>query len=189
MPYVERKVMPADVSILEVAGGLKLNGSKETEYLTVVMCLRLLWDNIYDYWAKAASDQGLTVTEEQVLWVIWLFDSSTVSDVARRLHRDKGTISKCIYSLEENGLVVRKAGIDRRSYTFELTEEGNRIRKSLGSAHRTHSVFREAFAKLTTEEQETLLRLLMKLSADIEGEAYLSRLVKALKMIGEALQE
>ncbi|MGB4616387.1 MAG: winged helix DNA-binding protein [Limnochordia bacterium] len=166
-----------------------MNCSKETEYLTAVFCLRLLWDNIYEYWNKAAADQGLTVTEELVLWVISLYDSSTVSDVAARLHRDKGTISKCIYSLEESGLIVRKAGTDRRSYTFELTEEGERIKKILGSSHRLHSVFREAFAGLSGAEQETLLMLLTKLTAEIEGEAYLARLKQSMKKIAEAMQE
>lgn len=166
-----------------------MTGSEDSRYLTVVFCLRLLWDNIYDSWSKAAADQGLTVTEEQVLWAIWLFDSSTVSDVAMRLRRDKGTISKCLYSLEENGLIVRRAGVDRRSFTFELTEEGNQVRQRLGSRHRACSGFREVYAKLTAEEQETLLKLLLKLASGVEGEIHLARLVEALAIVGNAFQD
>ncbi|HHT37522.1 MAG: MarR family winged helix-turn-helix transcriptional regulator [Candidatus Wallacebacter cryptica] len=166
-----------------------MDDSKETRYLTVVFCLRLLWDSIYESWTKAAADQGLTVTEEMVLWAVWLSDSSTVSDVASRLQRDKGTISKCIYSLEENGLIIRKAGSDRRSFTFELSEEGHKIRKSLGGAHRLHSVFLTAFRSLPDGEQKTLFDLLLKLVSKLEGEDYVSKMTKSLTLIDEVLKQ
>ena len=86
-------------------------------YITTAYCLRLLWDRIYEGWSKSASDQGVTVTEEQVLWAIWLMGCGTVTEVARRLRRDKGTISKCVYSLEESGLIIRKAGFQTAALT------------------------------------------------------------------------
>jgi len=111
----------------------------EARYITTAYCLRLLWDRIYEGWSKSASDQGVAVTEEQVLWAIWLMGCGTVTEVARRLRRDKGTISKCVYSLEESGLIIRKAGPDRRSYVFELSPEGDRVRLGLAKAHGRHS--------------------------------------------------
>lgn len=159
----------------------------ESLYVTTVFCLRLLWDTIYDGWAKISSDMGLTVTEEQVLWAIWLFDSSTVTEVASRLQRDKGTISKCIYSLEESGLVLRKAGVDRRSYEFKITEEGEKLRQRLSVAHGCSSPVSQAFAKLTDAEQKMFLSLVAKLSQHIEGEAYVSEVIHHLARVDAAI--
>lgn len=159
--------------------------SKDSLYIATVFGLRLLWDSIYDDWSKSSADKGLTVTEEQVLWAIWLFDSSTVTEVASRLQRDKGTISKSIYSLEENGLIVREAGVDRRSYEFKITPEGEKLRRELGPAKNHISLFFRAFHKLTETEQRTFLDITLKLAKHIEGEAYVNEAIHHLERIAE----
>ena len=159
---------------------------KENLYFAVVFCLRLLWDEIYDTWTKVSGDMGLTVTEEQILWVVWLFRSSTLTDIARRLRRDKGTISKSMYSLEENGLVVRKVGQDRRTFEFEITKEGALLCQELINAHGTDWGFTKAFRSLAQEEQKVFVELILKLTRDIEGDRYVSELVRRLGRIGES---
>ena len=161
----------------------------EARYITTAYCLRLLWDRIYEGWSKSASDQGVTVTEEQALRAIWLMGCGTVTEVARRLRRDKGTISKCVYSLEESGLIIRKAGPARRSYVFELSPEGDRVRLGLAKAHGRHSVVYRALATLDEEEQEALLRIILKVLADVEGETYMENVVRALSAIGRVSRE
>lgn len=154
-------------------------------YITTVFALRLLWDSIYDAWSKGCSDRGITITEEQVLWAIWLLDSSTVTGVASVLRRDKGTISKSIYSLEENGIVVREPGIDRRSYVFRLSTKGNELRKSLSVAHGSNSAFSEALTTLSEDEQHAFIETVLKLAHYIEGETYVHRIVNSLTKVVE----
>lgn len=157
---------------------------KESQYFMTVMCLRFIWDSIYGDWSKVSSDNGLTVTEEQALWVIWLFGSSTVTEVASRLLRDKGTISKSIYALEENGLIIRKAGIDRRSYEFTTTPVGDQVLKKLRAQHGHKSTFSKALAQLTEVEQRTLFTIVIKLAQHIEGENFINQALAQILRIG-----
>lgn len=106
------------------------------DYVTIC-CLRLLWDEIYDNWVKVAQDAGLTVTEEQILLAIWLSEESTVTEVAFLLQRDKGTVSKGVYSLERNGLVERKTG--QRSSLFAVYTDGDGTSCSVGISRETQS--------------------------------------------------
>ncbi|HHY10287.1 MAG TPA: winged helix-turn-helix transcriptional regulator [Firmicutes bacterium] len=166
-----------------------MNVPRKSRYVTTVFCLRLLWDSIYDDWTKVTSDVGITVTEEQILWVIWLFDSCTVTEAARYLKRDKGTVSKCIYSLEESGLIFRQPGIDRRSYAFKITDEGERMRQNLERNHGISSVFARALNNLNEKEQKEFLSLLLKITEQIEGKSYTSLLVQSLARIKSALED
>ncbi|NLJ74087.1 MAG: winged helix DNA-binding protein [Firmicutes bacterium] len=159
---------------------------RENLYFVTVFCLRLLWDEIYDAWTKVSGDLGLTVTEEQILWVVWLFSSSTLTDIARRLRRDKGTISKGIFSLEESGLVIRKVGEDRRTFEFEITKEGQMLCQALARAHGKDSEFFRAFQGFTQEEQEYFADLILRLARDIEGDHYAAELIKHIGRIGES---
>src|SRR5690554_5661737 len=99
------------------------NPRNSLDFLTIC-CLRLLWDDIYENWMMVPQDAGLTVTEEQILLVLRLASASTVTEAAFILQRDKGTISKSIFSLERNGLVRRKVLEDRRYSEFTLTAKG-----------------------------------------------------------------
>ncbi|NLJ81254.1 MAG: winged helix-turn-helix transcriptional regulator [Firmicutes bacterium] len=156
---------------------------RASRYITTVFLLRLLWDTIHNDWSKSASNWGLTVTEEQVLWAVWLFDSCTVSEIARHLQRDKGTVSKCVFSLEENGLIVREPGADRRSYGFRITAEGNEIRENLASIHGSNCIFARGLRGLTEEEQKAFLDLLLKITKRIEGKPYTAFVVHNLSRI------
>jgi len=57
-----------------------------------------------------------------------------VTDVAQILQRDKGTISKSVYSLECQGLVTRGTGEDRRYSCFNLTEKGEKVRQEVAQS-------------------------------------------------------
>ena len=139
-----------------------------------ICCLRLLWDEIYDNWVKVAQDVGLTVTEEQILLAIWFFGESTVTEVASILQRDKGTVSKGVYSLERNGFVTRKTGQDRRYSEFTLTEMGEKVRLELVEKHVKGQglAFAQGFLNLDDEERIAFARTAAKLVRYAYGDNY-----------------
>lgn len=152
-------------------------------YISTVFFLRLLWNSIYTDWSKSSDDHGLTVTEETSLWVIWLLGSATITEIASGLQRDKGTISKAMFSLEENGFVEREAGVDRRSYEFRISPAGDVLRRNLERVHGRDSAFARAFSTLSEEERNSFARIAMKLAAGIEGETYARAAVQHLAKI------
>ena len=151
------------------------------DYVTIC-CLRLLWDEIYDNWVKVAQDAGLTVTEEQILLAIWLSEESTVTEVAFLLQRDKGTVSKGVYSLERNGLVERKTGQDRRYSQFTLTEMGHHVRSELAERHNQGQglAFAQGFLLLDEAERAAFTRTAFKLARYVYGDHYI-RNVKQMR--------
>lgn len=142
-----------------------------------VCCLRLLWDEIYDNWVEVAQDAGLTVTEEQILFVVSFAPESTVTEVAFILQRDKGTVSKSLYSLEKNGLVARRTYLDRRYSGFTLTERGAAVLQELKEVHiRGHGLaFAQGFLALNEDERTAFARTAFKLVKYVYGDDYVSK--------------
>lgn len=155
-----------------------MDNPRESLDFVTICCLRLLWDEIYDDWVKVAQDAGLTVTEEQILLAIWLFGESTVTEVSFILQRDKGTVSKGVYSLERNGLVARKTGQDRRYSDFTLTELGGKVQLELAEKHLQGQglAFAQGFLLLDEEEREAFARTAFKLTRYVYGDNYMENI-------------
>lgn len=153
------------------------NSRGSLDFLTIY-CLRLLWDEIYDNWVKVAQDAGLTVTEEQILLAIWLAEESTVTEVAFILQRDKGTVSKGVYSLERNGLVARKVGQDRRYSEFALTDIGEEVRLELVEKHGRGQrlAFAQGFLLLDEAERNAFTLTAFKLARYVYGDNYIENI-------------
>lgn len=173
------------------------NPRNSLDFVTIC-CLRLLWDDIYDNWMILAQDAGLTVTEEQILLVLWLARASTVTEVAFILQRDKGTISKSIFSLERNGLVVRQTLDDRRYSEFTLTEKGEEMSQELIQAHKKGRGmgFAQGFLALEEDERLAFVQTAFKLTRYIYGDNYVSTVHQlrnlpdeAKRLIGRLMEE
>src|ERR1700674_5494729 len=81
-------------------------------------------------------------------------------DLSRRLHYDPSNITSLADSLEERGLVERRADAsDRRFRMLALTPEGERVRASLEALLAQPPNFLD---RLTPAEQKQLLQLLAK---------------------------
>lgn len=81
-------------------------------------------------------------------------------ELARRLHYDPSNINALADSLEERGLVERRADAsDRRFRLLALTPEGERLRATLEARLAQPPLFLD---RLTPAEQKQLLSLLAK---------------------------
>jgi MarR family 2-MHQ and catechol resistance regulon transcriptional repressor len=86
-----------------------------------------------------------------------------VNEIGRKVLLTSGSMTVAVDRLEDKGLVERRAhGSDRRTKVVHLTEEG---RKLIARAFADHAADMErvASASLTTEERETLIRLLKQI--------------------------
>mgnify|MGYP000927228958 CR=1 FL=1 len=157
-----------------------MNNPRNSLDFVTVCCLRLLWDEIYGNLMEVAQDAGLTVTEEQILMAIWLSKESTVTEIAFIVQRDKGTVSKGVYSLELNGLVARKVGQDRRYAVFTLTEMGERVNEELLAKHGQGQglAFAQGFLNLNEEERDSFVHIAFKLVRYVYGDSYVSSICR-----------
>lgn len=98
----------------------------------------------------------------RVLYVIWLFEPITGSDLARNLHLSRQTVSNTLRVMESDGLISRTRGEqDARVMTIRLTPHG---RESLESALSAQFRLDEAFFEvLSLDEMQTLAGLLDRL--------------------------
>jgi DNA-binding MarR family transcriptional regulator len=87
----------------------------------------------------------------------------TQRELARLLHYDPSNITALADSLEERGLIERRADAsDRRFRLLALTPEGERLRASLEKRLAEPPQF---LSRLTPTEQKQLLQLLTKIFA------------------------
>jgi DNA-binding MarR family transcriptional regulator len=91
------------------------------------------------------------------------------TDLAEHVHLDLSTISRHLRSLEDSGLLERSPDPDdRRASLLSLTDEGSVVLER-ATAART-ALFASATATWTDSEVDELVRLLHRLSDDLENQ-------------------
>lgn len=97
------------------------------------------------------------------------FPGCGVQNIANGLGLTPPTVSVGVRKLEESGLVERKPDpMDGRSIQFFLTRRGQALQRQIQDSHRNK--FHRLLAGLTSQEQETLLKLLEKALNAAEAE-------------------
>lgn len=108
------------------------------------------------------SRHDLSVTEWRVMAVLARFEGLSAREVAERTAMDKVAVSRALARLVEAGRVHREThGGDKRRSVLSLTEAGWIMHDDIAPMARAHE--REVLAKLDTEEQQWLTRILDKL--------------------------
>jgi DNA-binding MarR family transcriptional regulator len=111
-----------------------------------------------DFTARAA-DCKLSLSQAKL--VRELAHPQSQRELARRLHYDPSNITALADSLEERGLLERRADrADRRFRLLGLTSNGERLRAALETSLSKPPAFLD---RLTATEQQELLRLLSRL--------------------------
>lgn len=111
---------------------------------------------------------ALTHMESKVLGYFQRHPRATQSDCARHSGRDKAQLARLITGLRERGLLGGEADeADRRNFRLSLTPAGEAIQQVLaGQARKLNA---EAVHGLSTEENQTLLALLMQVRRNLES--------------------
>jgi len=94
-----------------------------------------------------------------------------VRDLAHRLKRSAPTISVEVRDLERAGLVARRPHPkDKRSVQIFLTPKGDDLLRKVQTARR--ATFARLLSGLSSDERQTLLRLLKKAVQNLNEEAF-----------------
>ncbi|MBR0898909.1 winged helix-turn-helix transcriptional regulator [Bradyrhizobium tropiciagri] len=92
----------------------------------------------------------------------------TSQDIVRHTGRPKNTVARAVRNLEQRGFVVRSEDLhDSRASRIKLTERGRDMFRKIERVAVRHDLL--AFDGLTGQEQETLARLLDKLTRTLLG--------------------
>ncbi len=118
--------------------------------------------------AAALTGPGLTWTQFEVLWHLWLFGPEQHRALADELGISKGSVTAVTTALEGRGLVGRaQDGDDRRLVTFALTRNGRAaMRRLFPAVNRAEAAFSGV---LQPREKAELARLLGRLVSSARG--------------------
>ncbi|HEX7663072.1 MAG TPA: helix-turn-helix domain-containing protein [Polyangiaceae bacterium] len=108
--------------------------------------------------ATADDEAGLVRMEMRALGFLARHDGATAGDLVKRSGRDKGQIARIVAQLIERGLVVREAGVDRRTHALRLTAEGRAVQRRL--ERRRSRAAAAVFGRFSATEREQLAALL-----------------------------
>jgi DNA-binding MarR family transcriptional regulator len=135
--------------------------------------VRLVSRAIHHAGEQSLDEAGLSFAQYRVLMHLFFAERMgsrgdlNPSEISERQGVSRNTTSSLIRSLEEDGLVERRLDRDdRRRFKISLTEKG---RSTVAQYARQHlATIGACFSVLTTEEQETLSRLLAKLGEQVK---------------------
>lgn len=107
----------------------------------------------------------LTYTQYVVMLALWEEKEMTVKTLGDRLYLDSGTLTPLLKKLEAKGYITRtRSRKDERNLLVAVTESGAALRElalEMPCAIKKHT-------ELTSEETETLYRLLYKVLAHVD---------------------
>jgi len=129
---------------------------------------------IYHVGEQSLDEAGLSLAQYKVLMHLFfaeqMGDRSELnpSEISARQGVSRNTMSSLISNLEEEGLVERRLDpLDRRRFNISLTENGRAL--VIEHARQHLAVIGGCFTVLTTDEQETLYRLLRKVGSHVQA--------------------
>ena len=129
--------------------------------------MRMVSNAVSQEFARKVAGQDVTVAEWSFMRTLYDYEPMPPSILAEKMGMTKGAISKLAERLLVKGLVARtESKEDKRAHSLSLTSEGrDRIPVLAALADENDAEF---FNTLTTEEHETLNRIL-KLLAERRG--------------------
>lgn len=124
------------------------------------------------YLRDALAPYGLNATEGVVLLMMFhsaVAQKNTQEDLIRRIHYDKGVMTRTMKGLEQKGFVSREPHpTDSRSYLFSLTEAGETLKEPLFDAVRRWN--ERLLAGIDERDLETVKTVLEKMAQNACGD-------------------
>jgi DNA-binding MarR family transcriptional regulator len=134
--------------------------------------IRLIAHALYQIGELSVTSTGLSYAKYRLLMGLFFHEQlegrgeMNPSEISAQQGTSRNTISALIRDLEEDGLLERSLDRqDRRKFNIRLTAEGRRLVHDHVSNH--FQTVAACFDVLEEEEQETLSRLLTKLSSSV----------------------
>lgn len=107
--------------------------------------------SVMDFYENNYLNSDYSITESRVLYELYGREGCTADDITKKLHLDKGYLSRIIKRFEKGALLKRqKSELDARSYQIHLTEKGRCITEEL--IERANQGIRKLTEHLSEEE-------------------------------------
>ena len=127
-----------------------------------------------DFTNKRLAEKGLVSSHGHILYLLAKNGRMTTGDIAAAVNRDKSTITALIRKLKNAGLIREDISAeDSRTKYISLTESGASYRDLTSAISR--DLLTVCYRGFSDEEKQALLRLLKKMSANIEDVCRVSR--------------
>jgi MarR family transcriptional regulator, 2-MHQ and catechol-resistance regulon repressor len=142
---------------------VKFRGSKQhtlalNTFVKLVRCTSSVCNDVHNHFLSE-----LTVSQFAILEALYHLGPMSQKELAAKILKSPGNITTIINNLEKSELVIRKVNNeDKRYYTIQLTDKGRLIIERIFPIHADAILKR--FSILTESEQQTLGKLLRKLS-------------------------
>ena len=134
--------------------------------------LRLIAHTLYQIGELSLAASGLSYAKYRLLMGLFFHEQleghceMNPSEISEQQGTSRNTISALIRDLEEDGLLERSLDEqDRRKFNIQLTDQGRSLLHEHVSSH--FQTVAACFDVLDRHEQETLSRLLAKLSSSV----------------------
>lgn len=88
---------------------------------------RYLFLNIEWNYNNSVEKTGITLPQLRVLWIIKIFQDISLGEIARTGYWSSPTVTKMLKLLMEKELVVREETLNKKIYSLNVTEKGNKI--------------------------------------------------------------
>ena len=166
---MSRALQEADKRVRWRAFIESLNSDIDPRTVRLMEEMRIVSHALYQISERSLADLGLSFAQYRILLSLLFVEHEGEgqglhpSQISERQGTSRNTISSLIRSLEERDLVERLLNKnDRRKFNIRLTEEGRTLAREHASEH--FRLIGDCFADLTADEQQTLSRLLSKIS-------------------------
>lgn len=134
----------------------------ETLYATEVKFLNLFFNSI----RYPKTEYPLTNSSARTLLLLHYAEELPMSELAEKLHLEKGSFTAVAKKLETAGLIQRiTPNEDRRKALIRLTASGNKIAKVV-LEHYIDQI-NEVFAKMTPDVRDALVKTVEQLDRDL----------------------
>ena len=134
----------------------------EAASLQLILSIGRAFKFVDDYVRPRMQKQGLTMTEFSVLMVLWHGGPTPLGELSERILLTGASTTYTVKKLEKRGLIARESrSEDKRVVTGVITEKGRTLARKIAPLHATELA--EAMHRLSTEEKQTVAKLLRKL--------------------------
>jgi DNA-binding MarR family transcriptional regulator len=113
--------------------------------------------------------EGIAPSHGDILMLLYRKGSMILSELARRIHREKNTTTVLVRKLKDHGYVeCTKSTEDRRKTIVTLTEKGMAMKETFNGV--SEILVRKTWQGFSEEEKYILLSMLARVRSNLEEE-------------------
>jgi DNA-binding MarR family transcriptional regulator len=112
---------------------------------------------------EARGLKGLDISHGDIMFVLMHSGPQPMAELARRINRDKSTVTSLVAKLEKRGFVRRSRDLeDKRSSIIELTRKGEGLRTEFNKI--SELVLNRFWNGISQSDRETFMHILCRIS-------------------------